>query len=127
MNAKKVRAEEDEKAHQDFFKDYNPLDTAFAGIIVSKERQKIRENADNNWGPGRFGKNPIHHKKWHETMFGPITEEEEEYMRRQEREDEMESDDNKFNLKDNVDSVFEESGEEEEGGSSNEKDVKNGV
>jgi hypothetical protein len=123
MNAKKARAEEDEKAHQEFFKDYNPLDTAFAGVIVFKEKQKVQENADKHWGPGRFGKNPIHHRKWHEIMSASLTEEEEEYIRRQEREDEMESDDDNFNLKDNVDLAFEESGEEEEErGSSNEKD-----
>ena len=49
-------------------------------------------------------------------------------MHRQKREDEMESDDDNFNLKDIVDLAFEESGEEEEeGGCSNEKEVKSRI
>ena len=79
MNAKKARAEEDEKTDQQFFKDYNPLDTAFAGVISSKEK----ENVDKHWGPGRFGKNPIHPRQWLEIMSAPSTEEEAEFIRRQ--------------------------------------------
>lgn len=106
QSSKKARAEEERKADEIYFKDYDPLNTAFPGVTY-KDKQMAKENADKVLGPGRFSAKPIHSREWREVMFAPLTEAEEEWLKN-EKNNETESDSEEENT---VNDINEDDGE----------------
>ena len=80
----KELAEEQRKDEQ-FFVNYNPLANSAFGVPG-----KLSEMPRIKWGPGRFGKDHIHHKEYKKIVFTGMDSEEEEYYNDAQREEEME-------------------------------------
>jgi len=87
--AQEAKLRKEQQANEDFYRNHEPLASAL-GMLSSEAKRQVQENGQKLLGPGRFAKASISSRDWIQTMLrDPVTEEEQAWMDKQDKEDQM--------------------------------------